>query len=380
MANKSVPNLPKGVDVRSDGYRARIMRNGTKLAKTFDTLAEAVKWKEIMAGRLSGDTYEDRSEEKVLTLGQMLDKYLREVTPKKRGWKAEANRIKAWQRQPWAQWSVMSVTARQITEWRDGRVAEGKAPTTINNALNLLSNVYKVARGEWHYKIDNPCIGVARRKQREARDAPPDDQLEALLFAKAKAGGAPWLAPVIVTAAWTAMRQGEIRQLRWEWIDFDTKLIRLPASATKNGKKRGVVMLPIVEASLHEWLGGEDKREKKGLVFHRPLVEPDRVPLPLSDNGVSIAFRRLVEQVFVKLDDTDHDTMQRITFHDLRHWGCSRLAPYHRDAVDLAKTTGHSNIQQLARYYNERAEDRAARVLTLVRNSKIDSEGGQLAA
>lgn len=379
MAKNTNLNLPRGIDLRSDGYRARLMRNGTKLTRTFDTLAEAIKWKEIMAGRLTGDTYEDRSEEKNVTLEQLLDKYLREVTPHKRGWKAETNRINAWKRQEWARWSVTAVTSRQITEWRNARVAAGKAPTTISNALNLLSKVFKTARGEWAYKIDNPCVGIARPKQRAPRDAPPEDKLEALLLAKARAGDAAWLAPFITIAAWTAMRQGEIRQLRWEFVDFEQKLFRLPASVTKAKKPRGVVMLPVVEKCLRDWLAGADK-PKKGLVFHRPITELEEIPRCFTDNGVSIAFHRLVEQVFKRLEGNDREDMQRITFHDLRHWGCTRLAPFHRDAVDLSKTTGHEKIQQLARYFNEKAEDRAARVLKLV--NKLDDAGeiGRLAA
>jgi integrase len=381
---KNSTTLPRGIDLRSDGYRVRLMRHGKKLTETFGTLAEAVKWKEIMAGKLSGDSYEDRSEEKKLTLGQMLDKYLAEVTPTKRGYRAEANRIKAWKRESWAEWSVMAVTSRQIAQWRDARLAEvpAPAPTTISNAMNLLSHVYKIAKAEWHYKIENPCAGVVRPKQRAPRDAPPDDALEAMMLVKAKAGRAAWLASFITIAAWSAMRQGEVRQLRWEFVNFTTKLISLPASVTKTKQARGVVMLPIVEACLKglaELAGQTDLENlKKGPVFRSLIadaVDPTEAAklaaagletdALMSDNTVTSAFRRLIAQVFDDMDEHQRVQHQKITFHDLRHWGCTRLAPFHRDAVDLSKTTGHKSVQQLARYYNERPEDRAARVLQM---------------
>jgi integrase len=53
----------------------------------------------------------------------------------------------------------------------------------------------------------------------------------------------------------------------------------------------------------------------------------------------------------------------KIRFHDLRHWGCTRLADYHVDALDLAKTTGHRTLQVLARYYNPSRSDRNKRIL-----------------
>lgn len=355
-----------GIDERGGRYRARVEHKGQILIKTFDSLSEAARWRKVMAGKLAGDTYEDRTEEKAATLHDLLEKYLLTVTPTKSGQKAERNRIRAWQRQEWAKWSVVEVKPQQITAWRDVRVAEGVAPTTVNNALNLLSRVFKVARAEWGLKIDNPCLGIARLKQREPREAPPDHRLEELLVERAKKSGAPWIAPLIIIAGWTAMRQGEIRKLRWEWIDFAKKLINLPAAVTKTKKGRGVVMLPVVEATLKEWLEGK-ARPKNGLVFPALRLTQDEPEREMSDSGISIAYRRIIAQVF---DDEEIDTtgMERITFHDLRHWGCTRLAPLHRDAVDLSKTTGHKSLQQLARYYNERPEDRAARVLAQARN------------
>lgn len=103
------------------------------------------------------------------------------------------------------------------------------------------------------------------------------------------------------------------------------------------------------------------------MVFPAFKVFEDDPDGEMSGDTVTTAFRRIIAQVF---DDEEIDTtgMERITFHDLRHWGCTRLAPLHRDAVDLSKTTGHKSLQQLARYYNERPEDRAARVLAQARN------------
>lgn len=249
-----------GIEERSGRYRARVMRNGRRLVKSFDSISEGRRWQEIMAGKLSGDTYEDRTEEKSATLYDLLGTYLASVTPKKSGQKAERNRIRAWQRQEWAKWSVLEVKPSQITTWRDERIAEGKAPTTINNALNLLSSVFKTARAEWGLKIDNPVTGVSRIRHREPREASPDDRLEELLVVQARQSGASWIAPMIVIASWTAMRQGEIRKLRWEWIDFNKKLINLPAAVTKTKKGRGVVILPIVEATLRQWLGNKEKQ------------------------------------------------------------------------------------------------------------------------
>ncbi len=49
----------------------------------------------------------------------------------------------------------------------------------------------------------------------------------------------------------------------------------------------------------------------------------------------------------------------KITFHDLRHIATTRLAPLHRDVLELAATTGHKTLTMLKRHYNPSPEERA---------------------
>jgi integrase len=50
-----------------------------------------------------------------------------------------------------------------------------------------------------------------------------------------------------------------------------------------------------------------------------------------------------------------------MTFHDTRHEAITRLAKK-MDAVALARTVGHRNLNQLLIYYNESAADLAKRL------------------
>jgi len=45
----------------------------------------------------------------------------------------------------------------------EARTAEGKAPTTISNAVNLLSAVYKTAIAKWGYRVANPAPACRAR-------------------------------------------------------------------------------------------------------------------------------------------------------------------------------------------------------------------------
>ena len=54
-----------------------------------------------------------------------------------------------------------------------------------------------------------------------------------------------WLRPIILTAYYTGMREGELRGLRWEWVDLKEGVIYLPSSKTlkdPSGRGQRVVM------------------------------------------------------------------------------------------------------------------------------------------
>ena len=51
--------------------------------------------------------------------------------------------------------------------------------------------------------------------------------------------------------------------------------------------------------------------------------------------------------------------MAGLTFHDTRHEAITRLAKK-LHPLDLARMTGHTNLQELMTYYNESAADVAA--------------------
>jgi hypothetical protein len=124
-------------------WRVQVRRKGhAPVYRTFDTYADAKKWSDELEGRISGETYVDRSEAKGTKL-----------------------------REDMADWSMVAVQPKDIAEWRRKQEAAGKAPSTVNNAINLLSSVYRTAIGEWGYPITNPCQGD--RPDRERQDTDP---------------------------------------------------------------------------------------------------------------------------------------------------------------------------------------------------------------
>lgn len=61
---------------------------------------------------------------------------------------------------------------------------------------------------------------------------------------------APHLGPVVITAMNTGMRQGELRKLKWSYVDRKKGFIRLPAKITKTQQARVILINHHVEAVL----------------------------------------------------------------------------------------------------------------------------------
>jgi integrase len=165
-------------------------------------------------GRLAAGDVLDLGEARRTTLGEALERYLVEVTPLKKGAKQERVRIRAWLRDPLAARMLASIKPMEIAAWRNERVAAGKAPTTVRNALTIISQIFQVAGTEWGMQgLQNPLRGVRMPRSRPARDRRLEPGEEGGILAGCDAAGQPVLRPVVIWAIETARRQGEILAL-----------------------------------------------------------------------------------------------------------------------------------------------------------------------
>src|SRR3546814_20667038 len=84
----------------------------------------------------------------------------------------------------------------------------------------------------------NPCADVRKPKIPPGRDRRLTTREERLILRYAHGHKNRELYSIVIIALATAMRQGEILGLRWEHINFKTRVAHLPE--TKNGTKRHI--------------------------------------------------------------------------------------------------------------------------------------------
>lgn len=311
-------------------WRVRVRKKGIVATATFETKALAERWAksketEIEEGRFVPTAREaDR-----ITLSQALDRYLSEVTPRKKGAEQEEKRIRQWQKEECAKKPFSRVTSDDIVRWRNRRQAEGKAPSTISNPMNLLSAVYRHAASEWQMQgLINPVAGVRRPAARAGRNVQLSVEQEVDLINACREDVLhPWLPYIVLLAIATAMRAGELRSLHWADINGRVAHLR----DTKNGESRGV---PLSKAAI--------------AVLDDMRADP-AVPRQI-DGTLFPVGRELLSAIFARA--ADRAGVPELRFHDLRHVATTRLAQKLPNTIELSAVTGHKTLQVLKRYYN----------------------------
>jgi integrase len=263
-------------------------------------------------------------------LGELIERYRRTVTPLKKGAYAENLRLLKWAKHPFAGRDAHSIKPIEIAEWRDERMTQ-VANNTVRLELAALSVVFQEAKQEWGFStLNNPVHLIRRPPPGKGRDRRLEgDELVRVI----SHSESPMLGEIVSLAIETSMRLSEIVSLRWENIELDRAIAKLPK--TKNGEVRYV---PLSSTALQVLRSMKVARE--GLVF------------PIRSHGVTVAFRRAVARA--KIAD--------LHFHDLRHEATSRLVEKGLSVMEVATITGHKTLSMLMRYTHLRPESLLAKL------------------
>ena len=282
---------------------------------------------------LQTKTFETRAEAESTTLKELLERYLEEVTPLKKGAEPETNRLRLMMRHPLACRLVAGVRGVDVARWRDERLRK-VTPATVKRDLVLLGHVFEVARKEWGIYVHNPVRDIKLPSGGGPRERRLQPGEETRLFTACREARNRWLLPMVQLALETAMRQGELLRLRWEHIDLNRRTAHLPD--TKNGEARTVPLSTTAVAVLRAL-----PRALQGDLF--PGV---------SAEAVKRSYMRAIRRAGI----------EGLRFHDLRHEATTRLFEKGLNIKEVASITGHKDLRMLRRYTHLKAEDLAQKL------------------
>jgi integrase len=349
----------------SGWWQAKVRRKGhAAQSKTFEKRTDAEVWARDIENKMDRGVFASRKEAEKTTLGEALERYQKDVTPKKKGAAQEGYRIKALAKSNLGPRFLASIQSKDVAGFRDSEEARGLAPSSITKVLALLSHLFETARKEWGIEVDNPVKAIKKPKVNNARDRRlSPEELDYLLDALDNPGPSTqveagdrrniWTPKVVRWAIETAMRQDEILSLNWKNVDLDKRTAFLPD--TKPGTSRTVPLSSSAAALLKQPEGVA--RPRRGKVF------------PTTASAIKQSYSRAVVRAQKKyLADTQATScepiegfLEDLTFHDLRHEATSRLAEK-LQLHELMRVTGHKDMRMLARYYHPRAEDLAKKL------------------
>ena len=313
-------------------WRALIRRKGHKsISKWFDTKAKAAAWaKDIEKQLEEGATPEQI---KPSTVSRLIETYrtLRSKTRPILDTSTEHYTLKQLERNL-GNLVASTMTVDDLLGWAQERRDEGAGPYTINCDLSKLSTVLRYA-GDGLPDV----IGSARPKlsylgliggggMRERR--PTQDEIERLRQHFADKHGQVYV-DALDFAATSAMRRGEVCEIKFSDIDEAKVLIQVMRKHPRKGKTLAwVPLLPV------PW----------SIVQRRPR-DDERI-FPIHPQTLSKYFTEACKTLGIP----------DLHWHDLRHEGTSALFESGMPIEKVALVTGHKSWANLRRYTNLKPE------------------------
>ncbi len=310
---------------RNGRYQAQIRRQGVQnITKTFSTIKDAKVWVRGIETRIdAGDI--NIAVPKAVTLGDLLQRYGKEVTVHKKGQPQEERRISRLLKDPITKVLLANLTSAQLATFRDRRMLDGVRAAQID--LVLIRHCLNLAKREWGVTLpSNPVNEIkipngVKHRSRRLMQGEYDRLKKASLLSKN-----PDFWPMVEFALETAMRKGEILSLKWENINLEECIADL--DDTKNGDRRLVPLSPKAIDILISIASSE------GFVFKT------------TDGAIRNAWNRLVRRAGI--DD--------LRFHDLRHEAVSRLFEKGLNISEVSTVSGHKDPRMLFKYTHPRME------------------------
>lgn len=232
------------------------------------------------------------------------------------------------------------ITTREIAALLDALADSGVTSRTVNQRRATLLAIFNYGRKHAGLR-DNPVEGTDKR--REPQRAPLDTYTAVEVEALACAMEDPQDAELVRVAAYTGLRLGELRALRWHDVGHGVLTVSRALSAgvesgTKGGRVRHVPLVSQAAAALDRLRGRGDFTAPDELVFCNWLGRPID----------SSALRRRFKHA------RDSAGLRPLRLHDLRHTYGSLLAAAGILVTDIQQAMGHADLQTTARYLHAR--------------------------
>ncbi len=274
--------------------------------------------------KLQGKKLPELTPKKALLVKDMIERFRPSWEAKKSA--RDDGRYAAYWIEALGSLAAREVRPSDIEGWRAKRQkVDGVAPATVNRAVAFLKRIYNLAIRDGIFEGSNPVAKVRQIRENNSRVRYLTAEEEAAL--RACCSGDFWLK--VEVAFLSGLRQMEQLTLRRADLDFRARVITVRES--KHGESRTVPM----SDRLAELFGQQLDSHKSEWVF------PGRFPEEhFTGTGAIHGLKAAMKRAGV----------DNLTWHDLRHTFCSRLAMAGCSLATIQQLAGHKTITVTQRY------------------------------
>ncbi len=314
-----------------------------------------------------------------VTVGQLLDRWLEEcerldLSPTTiRNYRSQVN---GTIRPRLGKLKLHQLTPKHLDDLYGALKDAGKSPKTIRNVHAILSAALHQAV-RWGWLRENIADRAKPPRVSNRRVTAPAVDVVQQVIEEAERRD-PRLAPLLMLAALTGMRRGELCALRWSDVNLDVGVLDVARSvvvapgglaekSTKTDRSRKVALDPVGIALLtahrkqvEEWIAEAGGTLAPDAFVFSPYVE---ATTPFRPDNVTGFFTRVRDSLGL------HD----VRLHDLRHFTATQLIGAGVDVRTVAGRLGHSDPSVTLRVYSHALEERdraAAEVMGRVLSPK----------
>lgn len=334
----------------SGNWRVQIEHRGKREYKTFKLKSLADRWATQREAELQRGLVTSVDDAQKTPLSEVIELYRVKVLPNKRN-RSDRFTLNLLEEQL-GHIRLISLQTKDIADFRDTRLTEGKAPATVVKELNLLRVLIDYAISEMGiYLPSNQARMVKNPSVKNARDRILSEEEEIQLFG---AFEHPMLGIITALALETACRLGELLNMSWEDINFTDSTIHIPL--TKTDTPRTIPLSPKAIFTLKS--------------LPRPIEGGRIFSCWARVDSFENVFRRALTRARKNYEDKctekgeipDAKFLCNLRFHDLRHTATSHLAKLIPNVVELSRITGHTDLKMLSRYYHISAAELAKKL------------------
>jgi integrase len=248
---------------------------------------------------------------------------------------------------------VNAVLPEDLKRYQQKRLSKGLKPRSIDKEIGQAQTV--VEQGFLNRKIDGEALRAFKSvkklliKGTNARKR----TISIEEYFKLTAVAAPHARDMMIVAYNTGMRPGEVRALRWSYIDWQNGFIELPPEATKEGAKSGETKCIPMNHNVKAVL--DKRRPSPGVVSeeHHDYVFTYQGKPIKGKQGSRKSFKTACKNAGLVYGE---DTQDGVIFHDFRRSVKTNMLTAGIQKEYRDKLLGHS-LKGMDRHYIVPGED-----------------------